>query len=62
MSIRVIREGQDKYIADRMARSNGRDDRCDKSKLDADARLRGKIGATAANRVIKQIDEFKSWR
>ena len=62
MSIRVLRENQDRYISERMALSRGRDDRCERSKLNADAKLRGQIGASAANRIIKQIDAIKSWR
>lgn len=57
-----IRELQDQYIADRLTRSRGRDDRRSKYKLYADARFRGKVGAYAANKVIEEIDKYKSWR
>lgn len=38
------------------------DDRCDKTKLQNDALLRGQIGITLANKMIKSIDEIKSYR
>ena len=62
MSIRTIREAEDRYISDRLQRSNGSDDRSDRGKLNADARLRGNIGSHAADKIIKHIDEMKSWR
>ena len=49
-----------KYAEKRL--SSRRDDRCDRSKLDADARLRGKVGTHRANEIIKAIDDLKSRR
>lgn len=62
MSIATRNQAIDKYVANRMARSGGRDDRCDAAKKSADAALRGKIGCHKANEVIRQIDKLKSWR
>lgn len=42
--------------------STGRDDRCDREKKHDDAVLRGKVGVHHANKIIKAIDEMKSWR
>ena len=47
-----------KYVSQRMSR---KDDRCSEEKRWDDAKLRGEIGSKAANRVIKHIDEMKSW-
>jgi hypothetical protein len=47
------------YVKERM---NNGDDRCNDDKKWKDAELRGSIGCDAANRVIKHIDEMKSWR
>lgn len=42
--------------------STSRDDRCNRSKLNEDARLRGRLGTNTANKIIKAIDEIKMHR
>jgi hypothetical protein len=42
--------------------SYNRDDRCDSSKLDNDAKLRGNIGVCEANRLIEIVDKEKERR
>ena len=48
------------YAEQRMG--NRRDDRDTDSKHSLDAQLRGKLGATAANRIIDALDNIKSRR
>jgi len=47
------------YVPIRMSRN---DYRGTEEKYADDARLRGKLGTKAANRLINHIDEYKSWR
>jgi len=51
-------EYESNYVANRLR--SDRDDRCDDSKLTADAVLRGHLGTMKANALIKMIDEHKS--
>jgi hypothetical protein len=48
------------YIATRL--SSNRDDRCDDSKLNIDAELRGSLGRDRANKIIDAIDNIKMER
>ena len=48
------------YAASRL--NTNRDDRCDKNKEWEDAKLRGTMGANAANKLIAAIDDLKSRR
>jgi len=51
-------EYESNYVANRLR--SDRDDRCDDSKLTADAVLRGHLGTMKANALIKMIDDHKS--
>ena len=53
-------EYESKYVAKRLL--SDMDDRCDDSKLTADAELRGHLGTNKANKIIKMIDDHKSQR
>lgn len=59
MTIRSSNRAKDAYVQSRLGKG---DDRTSREKLDADARLRGKVGSRAANKVIAHIDTMKSWR